>query len=182
MAAPDYVPRPAADRPRVYTSPPRRPAEWVADRPAELPDGQPGGPGMAWQGPDQGYVLRLVREFDGQLVLTDGEHPDDAKAGCVAVALKRASVFGRAPMIHDLTVAFAVWGYLGAAPADLVALRRPLFEGLSHAHHHAGRQRVAELVPVEVVRLSPAEVNALAASDWRALLDPAVDAAAAAGH
>jgi hypothetical protein len=182
VAAPDYVPRPAGEAPRVYTSPPWRPEEWVADRPGELDGGQPTGPGMAWQGPDQGYVLRLVREFDDQLVLTAGEHSDDAKAGCVSVALKRASVFGRAPVIHDLTVAFGVWGYLGAAPAELVALRRPLFEGLSHGHHHAGRQRVAELVPVEVVRMSPAEVASLAASDWRALLDPAVDAAATAGH
>ena len=182
MAAPDYVPRPANEQVRVYSSPPWRPEEWTADRPADLPDGQPTGAGMAWQGPDQGYVLRLVRQFDGRLVLADGEHADDVKAGCVVVALKRASLFSRAPVIHDLTVAFTAWGYLAPAPADLVALRRALFAGVGHDHHHAARHRIADLVPDDVVRLTPAQVSERAAANWRLVLDPDIDAAAAAGH
>jgi hypothetical protein len=137
---------------------------------------------MAWQGPDQGYVLRLVRQFDGQLVLAEGEDVADAKAGCVVVALKRASLFSRAPVIHDLTVAFTAWGFLAPAPDDLVALRRALFAGVAHDHHHAARHRIADLVPDDVVRLSPAQVAERAAANWRLVLDPDIDAAAAAGH
>jgi hypothetical protein len=182
VAAPDYVPRPANELVRVYSSPPWRPEEWTADRPADLPDGQPTGAGMAWQGPDQGYVLRLVRQFDGRLVLADGEDVADAKAGCVVVALKRASLFSRAPVVHDLTVAFTVWGFLAPAPVELVTLRSSLFSGVAHEHHHAARHRIAELVPSDVVRLNPAQVTERFVSDWRSLLDPDIDLAATAGH
>lgn len=171
MAAPDYVPAFSVRPARTYASPPRRAGEWTADRPADLGTPQPQGPGLGWQGPDQGYALRLLRLFDDRLVLSEGEDAADARAGCVSVALRRASVFGRAPMVHDLTVAFTVWGFLDTAPPELVTLRRPLFEGLAHPHHHAGRHRVGELVPAGVLRLGHDEVARLAASDWRSVLD-----------
>ncbi len=177
MAAPEYVPRSVTETARTYVSPPRRPDEWMADRPAELAEGQPDGPGLGYQGPDQGYALRLVRFFDGQLVLTEGEHASDVEAGCVVVALRRASMFGRAPVIHDLTVAFSIWGFLDAADPELVALRRPLFEGIAHPHHGAGRHRVAELIDADVLRRSPAGVKGV---DWRVAID--VDAASAPTH
>jgi len=120
-------------------------------------------------------VLKLVHLFDDRLVLGDGEDVEDAEAGCVAVALRRASMFGRAPVVHDLTVGFTVWGFLTPAPTDLVALRRPLFEGIAHPHHHAGRHHIGELVPAEVLRLGHDEVIRRAAADWRSVLD--VDAA-----
>ena len=176
MAAPDYVPAFTTRPARTYTSPPRRPGEWTADRPADLGTAQPVGSGFGWQGPDQGYALKLVRLFDDRLVLADGEGRPDVEAGGVAVALRRASLFGRAPVVHDLTVGFTVWGFLAAAPAELVTLRRPLFEGIAHPHHHAGRHRVGELVPADVLRLGHDEVSRLAAADWRSVID--VDAAA----
>lgn len=183
MAAPDYVPRPATERPRVYTSPPWRPDEWTADRPADLTGAQPTGPGLAWQGPDQGYVLTLVHLFDDRLRLTDGERRGDVDAGCVAVALKRASMFGRAPMVHDLTAGYTVWGFLSDAPPDLVALRRPLFEGVAHEHHHAARMRLAELVPDDVLRQPHGALASQAATDWQSLVDvESAAAAASAGH
>ena len=120
-------------------------------------------------------MLKLVHLFDDRLVLGDGEDVEDAEAGCVAVALRRASMFGRAPVVHDLTVGFTVWGFLTPAPTDLVALRRPLFEGIAHPHHHAGRHHIGELVPAEVLRLGHDEVIRRAAADWRSVLD--VDAA-----
>jgi len=175
VAAPDYVPAFTTRPARTYVSPPRRPGEWTADRPADLDAPQPQGPGLGWQGPDQGYVLKLVHLFDDRLVLGDGEDVEDAEAGCVAVALRRASMFGRAPVVHDLTVGFTVWGFLTPAPTDLVALRRPLFEGIAHPHHHAGRHHIGELVPAEVLRLGHDEVIRRAAADWRSVLD--VDAA-----
>jgi len=173
MAAPEFVPLKPTDAPRAYSSPPRRPESWVADRPGEVGEaGQPRADRLGNQGPDQGFVLRLVKRFTGKLTLTDGEHEADAFAGCITVALKRASLFGRAPMIHDLTVAFTVWGYLDASPAkELVALRSRLFAEAHNPHHYAEQRAIADAVPERTLRLLPPAVEAAHTADWRSLLD-----------
>ncbi len=72
----------------------------------------PSGGGYGHQGPDQGYALNLAKRFIPILKLQPGESVNDVVAGCVTVALKRASLFGRAPLAEDLRVAFAHWGFL----------------------------------------------------------------------
>ncbi len=172
MAAPEYVPVKAIDDTRIYTSPPRRPEPWVTDRPAELHAGQERGPRLGSPGPDQGYALTLAERFRDDLHLRPGEHVDDAIAGCVPVALKRASLFGRAPVIHDLTIAFTMWGFLDEqADDELVALRRPIFEEVANSHHYAEQRAIADAVPAATLRLSPDEVRSRHATDWRALLE-----------
>ena len=104
-----------------------------------------------------------------RLVLTDGEHLDDVIAGCTAVAMKRSSLFGRAPVVHDLTVAFTVWGFLGEAPAELVTLRKSLFAEAGTHHHWTARRRIVDMVPDEVLRRPVAQVSA--GGDWTQLLD-----------
>jgi hypothetical protein len=154
-----------------YESPPWSFDPWTADRPADLAAGQPRAPHYGNQGPDQGFVLKLARNFEDTLVLSEREAHDDAVAGCQGVALKRASLFGRAPVIYDLTVAFTVWGYLHEAPADLVDIRRSLFEQAANPHHYAERRRITDLVPEATLRLLPAEAEAHHRADWGALLD-----------
>jgi hypothetical protein len=168
MAAPEYVPQSPTLKPRVYESPPWDGEVWLADRPAELVGRQPLGPRLGYPGPDQGYAIKLANTFDDRLVLTPGEHLDDVKAGCTTVALKRASLFGRAPVIHDLTAAFTIWGFLGPADAELVRLRRPLFEEVANVYHYMARRKIADLVPQAVLRLSHTEIAKVAAQDWRA--------------
>jgi hypothetical protein len=168
MAAPEFVPHPTTDKPRVYESPPWSGDPWVADRPGELAGRQPLGPRLGYPGPDQGFALKLAQGFADLLVLTEGEHAADAIAGCTAVALKRASLFGRAPMVHDLTAAFTIWGFLAEADPELVRLRKPLFEEVANLHHYMERRKVADLVPQAVLRLSHVEVMRVAAQDWRA--------------
>lgn len=166
MAAPEYVPVRLADKARPATPiPPARP--WKAERPGDLTGRQPGGPKLGRQGPDQGYALVLVRRFEDRLQLAPGEHRHDVEAGCVGVALARASLFGRAPVIHDLELAFTVWGYLGDAPADLVAIRAPLFAGASH--HYWDQRKIVDRVPEATLRMTPAQVRQRL-SDWRSLL------------
>jgi hypothetical protein len=177
MAAPEHVPVDRNQPVRGYESPPRRPDPWLPDRPGEVvEEGQPRGGLLGHQGPDQGYALVLARRFRGKLALTAGEHEKDALAGAVAVALKRASLFGRAPVIHDLTVALTVWGYLGEAPKELVDLRRHLFEEVSHPHHYSGLRRLVELVPEPTLRMTLSQVTEGHRADWRRLLEelPAV--------
>ena len=98
------------------------------------------------------------------------DRPGEVLAGAVAVALKRASLFGRAPVVHNLTVALTIWGFLGEAPAPLVELRRPLFEEVWHPHHYAELRRIVDLVPEASLRLTPAQVTDAHRADHRGLL------------
>ena len=171
MAAPQYVPVKAIDDTRLYTSPPRRPGSWTQDRPAELLSGQPRGDRLGSPGPDQGFALTLAERFRDRLALRPGESADDALAGSLTVALKRASLFGRAPVVHDLTIAFTLFGFLDEqADDELVALRRRLFEEVANSHHYVEQRRIADLVPESTLRLTPAEVKDRYATDWRSLL------------
>ena len=167
MAAPDYVPVPLSEQPResLRLPPPRR---WMADRPADLQRGQPVGPKLGTPGPDQGYLLKLAERFTDRVQVAEGEHAEDAIAACVAVALRRAALFGRAPVSHDLEMALTLWGFLGGAPDDLVEFRHRLFAGA--AHHYWDQRAVTDLVPDETLKLTPAKV-AERLSDWRQLLN-----------
>ncbi|TML08450.1 MAG: hypothetical protein E6G39_17855 [Actinobacteria bacterium] len=171
MSAPEFVPTKAGRRAKAYESPPRRPDSWLAVRPGDLQGrGQPSGPGFGVQGPDQGYALTLARRLRDQLVLADGESADEVIAGCLGVALRRAALFGRAPVIDDLRLAFHLFGFLdNEAPADLIAFRRPLFAEVDSSHHYAEARELATLVPEEALRQTPDEVAARR-SDWRSLL------------
>jgi hypothetical protein len=175
MAAPPFVPASPTHHPRRYQSPPRRDDEWWLDRPGDLPAGQPDVDAgrMGAPGPDQGYVLKLLPVLRSKLHLQAGEQLAAVERGAVAVALKRASLFGRAPVIHDLRVAYTVWGFLDPdAPGELVDERRRRFEGVHHtAAHYAELRAVADAVPAAVLRGTPGEVENAYRSDWRSQLE-----------
>jgi hypothetical protein len=167
MPQPDYVPMTRADEVRPAERMP--PAErWFADRPGEIWDKpRPEGKHFGEPGPDQGFGFKPAELFLDRLELTEGEHAEDALAGCVAVGLKRAARFGRAPVIHDMELAFILWGFLGGAPADLVAHRRGLFQAV--AHDYWDQRAIADAVPESTLSLTPAQVRERL-SDWRTLL------------
>ncbi len=169
MAAPDYVPTDPMARLRSYSSSPRRPESWVADRPGDLDHGQPRGEGFGAPGPDLGFALKIARTFDDRLHLAEGEDHHDVVGGCVAMAMRRASLFGRAPVVHDLTVAFTLWGFLdGGAPDELVARRRTAFEGVGHAaHHYVELRALVDSVPEATLQMTPARVTEAHQADWR---------------
>ena len=172
MAAPEYVPVKPMDDVRTYESPPRRPDPWLARRPGDLPDGQPTGPSLGWPGPDQGYALVLARLLHDRLRLAKGEHLVDVVEGGVAIALKRSSLLGRAPVIHDLTIAFTIWGFLDKdPPPDLVDLRRKAFDELALPLHYAEQRRLVASVSEDVLRRSPAQVEEAYRGDWRSQID-----------
>lgn len=103
--------------------------------------------------------------------LTPGEDLDDALAGCTMIGLRRASLFGRAPVIHDLRIALTIWGFLDPdPPAELVATRRALFEGVAHvAHHYAEGRAIADMVPEATLRCTPQQVMLGYPVTWREL-------------
>ena len=113
MAAPEYVP----------SAWPTRPARALAIPPATAVDGHPSGrprrpparrAPLGRPGPRPGLRPGAGRRFAGRLGWPPGEDEHDVVAGCLGVATARASLFGRAPVIHDLELAFTLWGYLDA--------------------------------------------------------------------
>lgn len=170
MAAPRYAPTDALDEVRTYTSPDVVPDPWTNDRPGAVEGLQPSGERLGYQGPDQGFALALARRMRPNLHLAGGPSADDALRGGVNIALRRASLFGRAPVIHDLTVAFTMWGFFDVdPPRDLLQRRAEIFTGIGHLHHYAEGRVVADLVPDSTLRLTPQQVAQRYPSQWRAL-------------
>ena len=158
MAQPEFVPVDVKDEPREGDRLPP-PERWIADRPGETVNGaQQSGDGFGSAGPDQGYALFLGKRFSEKLELQPGEHKADVIAGCLGVATKRASLFGRGPVISDWEVAFNVWGSLGGAPAVVVQKRVELFAEASH--HYWKRRAIADAVPESTLRMTPQMVRA----------------------
>lgn len=173
MAAPEHVPTKPGQQVRGYGSPPRRADSWRADRPADFADEhrQPVGDRLGSPGPDQGYALKLATVLEPELQLTDGEHARDVLAGIVGIGLKRASLHGRAPVIHDLRVAATLFGFLDPSPDPaLIRLRKELFEEVDHFHHYPELRRLVDLVPADVLRQSPQQVADRYAGGWRSQL------------
>jgi len=168
VTQPSFVPVVEADQVRrAYQL--EVPSIWTSSRPSELRGTRaPVGAFLGTPGPDQGFALKLARRFEDRLVLAPGEHAEDAISGCTAVAMRRSGSYGRAPVIHDLTLAFTLWGFLPGAPADLVEAREPLFRSASH--HYQVQRTIADSVPETTLRLTPAEV-ADRLAEWRTLLE-----------
>jgi hypothetical protein len=166
VAAPEYVPNTLAERPRRGLQLPPSRRDLV--KPASLGPAQPTGPMLGNPGPDPGYALKLAEHVRGEIQVGPGEHVEDAVAGSVGVAMRRAASFGRAPVVHDLRLAFRIFGFLGDAPDELVAHRRPLFEAASH--HYWDQREIVDSVPEETLRLSHTEVERRFPADWRPLL------------
>jgi hypothetical protein len=171
MAAPKFTPIDPTDRPRSYSSPDYIPSPWRNDRPAAIKTRQPTGLKLGHQGPDQGYALKLAEGLRDSIVLQQGESADDAIRGVLAIALRRASRFGRAPVIHDLTIAFGIWGWmLLDPPADLVARRKELFTGLGDAaHHYSELRELVDMVPESTMLMTPEQIRTGMPGSWRAL-------------
>jgi hypothetical protein len=148
------------------------PEAWTPDRPGDIDGFQPVGPRMGDPGPDQGFALRIAARLRPKLQLQPGEHVDDAIRGCVGVATRRASMFSRAPMVHDLTIAFTIWGFYDPdPPAELVEMRRRMFEGLRLvAHHYMEARAVADQPPDATLQMTPAAVAEAYPERWRELI------------
>jgi len=152
-------------RPSYRLSPPGR---WVADRPADFrPGPRPQSKGNGIPGPDQGYVLLLAERIADRIVLEPGEHRDDVITGAVAIALNRASLFGRAPVLADLDLALGLFGYFSKAPEELIQFRRGLFAGL--AEDYWGQRELAHRIPESILRSTSAQVD-VETGTWRSLM------------
>ena len=171
MSAPRFAPVPPVETVRSYESPDFSPAGWSPGRPGEIEGRQPTGEHLGYQGPDQGYIITLAKRAESRIRVAAGEHKEDALRGCSLIALRRASLFGRAPMVHDLNLALAMWGFLSdSPPSDLVSVRKELFHGVGNAVHHYKEGRdIADMIPESTLRMTPEDVISQFATQWRVL-------------
>jgi len=172
MAAPKFSPVDETEPVRGYESPDHVPDSWTPTRPGEIEGFQPEGPRLGAQGPDQGFALRIASTLRPKVQVAAGENVDDAIRGCLGVALRRASLFSRAPVVHDLTIAFTIWGFYDSSPpTELLDLRGGMFEGLRLVeHHYAEARAVVDSVPEATLRMSPDAVTSAYPGEWRSLL------------
>lgn len=173
MAAPTYVPVDPADQPRDYESAPRRDKSWEADRPGEtIGAPMPEGGLYGNQGPDIGYALKLVGLRKDRVKVQADESLHDAEAGAVAVAMRRAGLFGRAPILADIDVAYTVWGFYDEQPANgLRVLRAEMFEGAGHHHGYPLQREIASYVDEGALHMTLSEVTAAHQADWASLFN-----------
>ena len=163
MTQPRYAPIEALDevRPAKHLG---VPYPWRAHRPAEhTPGATPERVRLGTAGPDQGYALLLAEQIRGELELGNGEHPEDALAVLVQVALRRAARFGRAPVRADLEVALRLLSYASTVSEETVNARRRLVTGASHDPWL--RREVAELVPEDVLGATTSDA-VVRSVDW----------------
>jgi hypothetical protein len=167
-----FVPERLEDEPRqepnlppgVKMPPARR---WVADRPGDLPAGWPTGKLLGSPGPNVGYALTLANRVRDQLALTPHEHADDAIAVVAEIAMRRAALFGRAPVMPDVEFATQILGYRGDADPDFVAWRMRVVQGAHHGYYE--RRTLVDAIPVDILRLVPTALPAHLAEAREAL-------------
>jgi hypothetical protein len=156
VAVDPYVPTRPEDAPRRSAAIPP-PAGWRAVRPGDLGPAQPAGHLFGAPGPDQGYALTLAQRLNDRLELVPPETAHDALALGAEVAMKRAALFGRAPVLADVEAGLTFFGWLGGAPPDLVAWRRLATAGV--AENYARRRALVDAVPEAVLRRHPGEIR-----------------------
>ncbi|MFZ0060020.1 MAG: hypothetical protein ACLQAN_06570 [Acidimicrobiales bacterium] len=167
MTQPRFAPIAIEDevRPGYRLGPPR---PWTANRPADFRAGPPpAGRGTGTAGPDQGFALLLAERLADRLVLSPGERREDVLGGAVGIALRRAALFGRAPVLADVELALAIFGYLAPAPPELVEFRHGLFDGVSRDYW--AQRELAHQIPESTLRLASPAID-VSTSEWPALV------------
>ncbi len=134
--------------------PPAR--SWWADRPGDLAAGQPTGSFLGSPGPNIGYALTLAARFRDRLQLREHEHADDALAVIAEIAMKRAALFGRAPVVIDVEFAVELLGYQGELSPEAVEWRPHVVRDA--AHDYVARRGVVDCVPESVLRMAANEL------------------------
>lgn len=163
MPTDPFVPERLEDEPRQLPNlapgvviPPA--GRWMANRPGDLVAGQPTGTLLGRPGPNIGYALTLVNRWRDKFRLGPSEHYEDAASVVAEIAMKRAALFGRAPVATDVEVAMDLLGYADDLPADVAERRMRLVHGAGHNYFR--RRGIVDRIPDDVLRLAPTQLAA----------------------
>ena len=131
MATPRFVPVGPRERARPIDFAGIPPARRTQPRAGEVLH-QPRARGFGVPCPDGGYALLLAREVAGDLALAAGDQREDAVWAIATVAMRRAAVVGRAPVIYDVLFASALLAYDDPDALECAVLRARLLSGVAH--------------------------------------------------
>jgi hypothetical protein len=159
---PSARPRQQQNLPPGVALPPAR--SWRATRPGDLAAGWVEGPLLGRPGPNVGYSYTLAKRAADRLRLAPHEHLDDAIAVVAEIAGKRATLFGRAPVIGDIDVAVMLLGYDGSADDAFAEARSQLVH--EAAHNYPRRRAIVDSVPDDLLRRRNSELKGLVGA-WR---------------
>jgi hypothetical protein len=159
---PSARPRQQQNLPPGVALPPAR--SWKATRPGDLAPGWVEGPLLGRPGPNVGYSYTLAERAADRLRLNPNEHAHDAIAVIAEIAGKRATLFGRAPVIGDIDAAFTLLGYDGSADAEFAETRAHLVHDA--AHDYPRRRTIVDSVPDDLLRRRSSELKGLVGA-WR---------------
>lgn len=171
MPTDPFVPPDPADRPRQQQNLPPGTAlppapRWQAQRPGDLAAAQPSGALFGTPGPNVGYAYTLAERVADRLQLGPHEALDDVNPVIAEIAGKRAALFGRAPVIHDVDVAVKLLGYDGSADPEFAETRQMIVHEAGHNYYR--RREIVDTVPEQLLRLPVAELGE-AVAEWREL-------------
>jgi hypothetical protein len=162
---PSARPRQQQNLPPGVALPPAR--SWRATRPGDLAPGWVEGPLLGRPGPNVGYAYTLAQRAADRLRLHTNEHVPDAIAVVAEIAGKRATLFGRAPVIGDIDAAVALLGYDGSADESFAETRAHLVHDA--AHDYPRRRAIVDSVPDDMLRRRSSELKGLVGV-WRAIV------------
>ncbi len=175
MPVDPFVPSQLPDKPRQAQNMPAgviNPASkgWRADRPGDLPNGQPRGPLFGDPGPNVGFARTIVFRNQDRFDLAPGDHWADAAAVVAELGMKRASSFGRAPVLADIERGMVVVGFDGPVSDDVRAWRSHIIHNADH--DYLRRRTVVDSVPIEWLRGTGTATGDI--DEIRALIDAAI--------
>jgi hypothetical protein len=149
-------------------------SSWRADRPGDLAGvsgADRAGTLRGRPGPNVGYAYTLAERAHDRFQLAPHEDLHDAVSVAAEIAMKRASAFGRAPVMADIEVALALLGYDGTGGDTFGAWRARAVHDA--AHHYPIRRAIVDSVPDAVLAKKPSDLG----SDvgvWRAAVQAGV--------
>jgi len=146
---PDARPRQQQNLPAGVALPPA--SHWRPDRPGDLSGPTIGHGALTGRpGPNVGFAYTLTERIKDRMRLGPNEHIVDVVPVVAEIAGKRAALFGRAPVIHDVEHAMNVLGYDRYDNAAFVEARTLLVLGA--AHDYERRRSVVDDVSDELLR------------------------------
>lgn len=143
--------------PQGVPMPPAR--AWRATRPGDLHGEQPKGELFGDPGPNIGYAATLMSQARDTLTVTPNERIDDVEKVVAQLAMRRATMFGRAPVMQDIDVARHILGLDRHQKLDakLVEARTHALHNI--AHEYPRQRAIVNEVPESLLRSNPDDLD-----------------------
>lgn len=118
-------------------------------------------------GPNVGYAMKLSHRQSGEFFLVDHENRHDVEILIAEIAMRRASNFGRAPMIDDIHFATHLLGYDDTPTQGEEKWRPALVNGCGHNEHR--RRIIVNSIPQPIIEGEKGQLHEAISGWWEKL-------------